>query len=245
MLKKPAAQRRAPHALTFWVGVLNWKRFSLFAFAATSALAAVAVWYWEGQEGESHRYARQVILFYNVSRMSDPVVVLGDSITEASSLPRSVCGHSIVNAGLNGASTASDLGGWLAPVVEGKRLAMIVVALGTNDVLTLASQGERNFADRYGKLLGELSKLAPRLAVVQIPPVEARRRMTDKMREEIMATIDRFNSVLPDVAARNNASFVTLPPADGPITIDGIHLSSEGYVAWEKAVMQAANAVCG
>lgn len=224
---------------------MNWKLFSLVAIVAAGALAAVFVWHGKRQEDESHRYARQLIVFYNVSRISDPVVVLGDSITEASTLPREVCGHPIVNAGLNGASTASDLGGWLAPVVEGKRLAMIVVALGTNDALTLASLGERNFADRYAKLLAELSKLAPRLAVVQIPPVEARRRVTDKMRDEIMATIDRYNSVLPDVAAKNSAAFVALPPADGPYTIDGVHLSSEGYVAWDKAVMHAAATVCG
>ena len=59
----------------------------------------------------------------------------GDSITEASTLPRSVCDHALVNAGLDGASTASDLGTWLNDVLGGRRAGAIVVALGTNDAL--------------------------------------------------------------------------------------------------------------
>ena len=30
-----------------------------------------------------------------------------------------------------------------------------------------------------------------------------------------------------------------------PHTIDGVHLNAEGYLNWDKAVMQAAAAVCG
>jgi lysophospholipase L1-like esterase len=30
-----------------------------------------------------------------------------------------------------------------------------------------------------------------------------------------------------------------------PHTIDGVHLNSDGYLAWDKAVMEAAGMICG
>jgi lysophospholipase L1-like esterase len=182
-------------------------------------------------------------LYYTLSRISDPVIVIGDSIVEASTLPRSICGHPIVNAGLNGASTASDLGNWLAPALDGKRAASIVVTLGVNDAL--ASVPQADFEDRYGALLALLSKLTPRLAVLEIPPVEAQGRMTVKMQDEVMRTVDAYNSILPDLAKRNGATFVALPAMSRPHTIDGVHLNSDGYLAWDKSVMQAASMICG
>jgi hypothetical protein len=59
---------------------------------------------------DSHRQVRQLMLYYTLSRVDNPIILLGDSITEASALPRQLCGHPIVNGGLNGASTASDRG---------------------------------------------------------------------------------------------------------------------------------------
>jgi lysophospholipase L1-like esterase len=30
-----------------------------------------------------------------------------------------------------------------------------------------------------------------------------------------------------------------------PHTVDGVHLDAEGYLVWDKAIMQAAAGVCG
>jgi len=191
-----------------------------------------------------HRRARQQVLYYTLSRINDPIIVLGDSIVEASTLPRSACGHEIVNAGLNGASTASGLGNWLAAAMADKRAAAIIVALGTNDALTI-SPDEKAFEDRYGALLGDLSKLTTHLAVLAIPAVETRERLTADMQKEIMATIGKLNAVLPDIAKRANATFLVLPEMPSPHTIDGVHLDADGYRIWDKAVMQGTTLVCG
>jgi lysophospholipase L1-like esterase len=222
---------------------LNRNQFSLVAIAACASAAFLV---WATREApDDHRRARQLVLYYTLSRVNDPVIVIGDSIVEASTLPRSTCGHSIVNAGLNGASTASDLGSWLAPTLGGKRAALIVVSLGVNDALASAPQSKANFEDRYGALLALLSKLTTQLAVLEIPPVEAQGRMTVKMQDEVMQTINAYNSILPDMARRNGATFLALPAVPKPHTIDGVHLNSDGYLAWDKAVMQAAAMICG
>ena len=219
-------------------------RFGLIVLAI-SATAAGLVWVKKADAVDEHRRARQLVLHYTLSRIEDPVIVIGDSIVEASTLPRSICGHAIVNAGLNGASTTSDLGGLLSQALGSKRAALIVVSLGTNDALVSADTSKQSFGDRYGALLEQLSRLTPQLAVLEIPPVEAQGRMTIEMQNEAMTTINDYNSSLPDVAGRNGATFVALPAMPRPYTIDGVHLSSVGYKAWDTAVMQAATRICG
>jgi hypothetical protein len=212
---------------------------------AISATAACLVWVKKADAIDEHRRARQLVLHYTLSRIEDPIIVIGDSIVEASTLPRSICGHAIVNAGLDGASTTSQLGSWLSQALGSKRAALIVVSLGTNDALVSAATSKQSFGDRYGALLEQLSRLTPQLAVLEIPPVEAQGRMTIEMQNEAMTTINDYNSSLPDVAGRNGATFVALPAMPRPYTIDGVHLSSVGYKAWDTAVMQAATRICG
>jgi lysophospholipase L1-like esterase len=218
-------------------------RFGL-AVLAICAVAAFLTWCRKPDTPDQHRQARQLVLYYTLSRIDDPVIVVGDSIVEASTLPRSICGHAIVNAGLNGSSTASDLGVWLSRALDGKRAALIVVSLGINDALVSTPQSRQSFADRYGMLLDQLSKSTPQLAALEISQVEAKGRMTVGMRDEAMSTINGYNSILPDLAAAHGATFVGLPAMPKLHTIDGVHLSSDGYQAWDKAVMQAATKIC-
>ena len=124
-------------------GKITWTRIGP-VILAIGAMAAFFWWSRPQQIVEPHRTIRQFMVYLTLSRFDDPVIVLGDSNVEASTLPRSLCNHAVVNAGLNGASTASDLGTWLAEALAGRRAAMIVVALGTNDALSpcSAEQGE-------------------------------------------------------------------------------------------------------
>lgn len=223
---------------------VNWKLVSVMAMVA--GVSAIA---WAGRARDEvpdlHRKARQFIIYQTLSRSNDPVIVLGDSIVEASTLPRSVCGHAVINAGLNGASTLSDLGGWLIAALDGKRAAAIIVALGVNDAMLADSQNPHEFASRYGALLDQLAKWTPRLAVMAIAPAEMQGRMTAALRDELTQGVNTYNALLPDIAARHGARFVALPAMDAPYTVDGLHLNDNGYQAWDQAVMQAAGAVCG
>jgi lysophospholipase L1-like esterase len=226
---------------------VNQTRLGITVFAIVAAASAgylLARAHYSPIPSEQHRFARQVILYYTFSRVDDPIIVLGDSIVEASTLPRSACGHPIVNAGLNGASTASDLDGWLTPTLANKRPFAIIVSLGTNDALTWAPISKQVFAQRYAALLSELSKLTAHLFVVEIPPVETRERVTAEMQRQVMATIRDFRSVLPELAAKANARFLALPEMPSPFTIDGVHLNADGYRTWEGSVMQGVSQAC-
>jgi hypothetical protein len=107
-------------------GDMNKARIGLVSALAVLAIGAlVAGLSYLGRDAaaESHRYARQIILYYTLNRVEQPIIIIGDSLTEASTLPRKLCGHAVVNAGLNGASAASDLGTWLTATLDGRRAA--------------------------------------------------------------------------------------------------------------------------
>ena len=191
---------------------------------------------------ELHRQARQLMLYYTLSRVDDPIILIGDSITEASTLPRALCGQPIVNAGLNGASTASDLGTWLIDALHGKRAAAIVVSLGTNDALTARSMQE--FETSYTALLAQLSKVTDHLAVLAIPAIEVQGWVTIERQAEAMARINAFNAVLPALAGKGGATFIALPPTSNPYTIDGVHLNAAGYATWDDAILKGVSTTC-
>jgi hypothetical protein len=214
-----------------------------FAFLSIGAVAVGASIVKKQTFSDSHRRSRQVILYYTLSRIDNPIIVLGDSIVEASTLPRELCGHPIVNAGLDGASTASDLGNWLVDVLDGKSASAIVVALGTNDVL--AARDLPQFKVNYRTLLSQLSKAAARVIVLAVPPIDASPRLTVDAQDKAMRLIDRYNSALPELTVRSGATFAALPPMPTPHTIDGVHLSVAGYDLWNQAVLQGASVLCG
>ena len=221
---------------------MNGTRIGL-AILLISALAAYLSFLRKETIADSHRLSRQSILNFTLSRIDNPIVVLGDSIVEASTLPRSLCGHPIVNAGLSRASTASDLGTWLIDALDGKQVASIVVSLGTNDAL-VTELSKQQFQANYDALLAQLSIKTPHLVVLAIPPVDAQDQITFETQTKVMRRINDYNSILPGLAEKNGATFIALPPLPKPHTIEGVHLNAAGNLAWEKAVLQGVSTIC-
>ncbi len=147
---------------------MNWTRVALITSVAALAWA---IWPKQPVLLDTHGPTRQLIIASTLARVDDPIIILGDSIVEASTLPRSLCGHAIVNAGIGGTSTSSHLGSILKEALGGKRAALIAVSLGTNDAAIPSSVEQ--YGINYRTLLTDLAMLTPRLAVVAIPPPEA------------------------------------------------------------------------
>src|SRR3984893_5381180 len=147
---------------------MNVTRVALVGLVAACAWAA---WPRQAVIIDTHGPTRQFVIRSTLTRVEDAVVVLGDSIVEMSTLPRSLCGHPIVNAGIGGTSTESKLGSILTESLGNKRAALIVVSLGTNDA-AIPNSVER-YRSNYPALLTELAALTPRRATAAIPPPEA------------------------------------------------------------------------
>jgi len=184
---------------------------------------------------DAHARVRQFVIQSTLNRFFDVIVVLGDSIVEGSTLPRSICGHAIVNAGIGGTSTTSKLGSMLANSLDGRRAALIVVSLGTNDAAKWRSA--QTFRTNYRKLLEELLPLTSRIVVMAIPPVENQ--------PAIEVTINEYNSILPEIAKEIGATFVALPRMPERHTFDGVHLNAAGYQIWDETALRGSASICG
>jgi len=216
---------------------MNGTRIALVGLVAACAWAA-----WPKRETviDTQRMSRQLVVWRTLARVNDPIVVLGDSIVEASTLPRSLCGHPIVNAGIGGATTASNLGSFLADALGNKQAALVVVSLGGNDAAV--SDSVERYRSAYRALLTELQALTPRRAMVGISPVEAGLEDGKKISG---AVIDSFNAILPELAKEAGATFIPMPVMPEHHTLDGIHLDAAGYAIWDKAVLGGIeSAVC-
>jgi lysophospholipase L1-like esterase len=209
---------------------MNWRQLALVGLVAACAVAA-----WPRREviPDTHGPARQFVIRSTLQRVDDAVVVLGDSIVEASTLPRSVCGHAIVNAGIGGASTVSGLGSMLSLSLGGKRAALVVVSLGSNDAAI--PHGVEQYRSNYRALLTEVAMLTPRIAIAAIPPPEAG---LEEARKVSTAVIDSYNATLPELAKEAGAAFIALPAMPEHHTMDGIHLNAAGYEVWDRAIVR-------
>jgi hypothetical protein len=216
---------------------MNMIRVALVGLVAACAWAA---WPRQAIVIDTHGSTRQFVIRSTLARVDDAIIILGDSIVEMSTLPRSLCGHPIVNAGIGGASTESGLGAILKESLGNRRAALIVVSLGTNDA-AIPNSLER-YRSNYRSLLSELAALTPRTAIMSIPLPEAGLEEAKKLS---LATIDSYNGILPGVAGEAGATFIALPAMPERHTLDGIHLNAAGYEVWDGAILRGIeSAIC-
>lgn len=202
------------------------------ALVALLAVCAWAAWPKPEVVFDTHATTRLFVIRSMLARFDDAVIVVGDSIVEASTLPRSLCGHAIINAGIGGTSTASNLGSILSEALGTKRAALVVVSLGTNDAAIPHSLEQ--FRSNYRALLSELAALAPRRAIAAIPLPEAG---LDGAKKLSAAVIGSYNAVLSDLAEETRNTFIPLPAMPEHHTLDGVHLNAAGYEVWDRAIL--------
>jgi lysophospholipase L1-like esterase len=140
-------------------------------------------------------------------------LVIGDSLTEIGSW-RPMCGNESVPAGISGARTDT----WLPHArsrADALKPQFIVLALGTNDVLT---QGR----------LGPYEQLASALSGYRLIAVPLH-----KMPRAPQEAVAEANGRIAKTVAR------TAEPIDA-VTTDGVHLTTADYARWFGAIEKAA-----
>ncbi len=184
--------------------------------------------------GHSRVDARVFMINSQIRQAEDSVVLVGDSITEAALLPSSVCGHSLVNAGVGGATPTSYLefikrNGLLADL----HAALVIVALGTNNAQTVVPLSE--FAPSYHALLTALSPKARSMILAGIPQISGPSALSAYFDRSRIAQI---NDAIHATAVEHDYTFI--PIADHAIeTMDGVHPSAAGYETWRHTLVSA------
>jgi hypothetical protein len=175
---------------------MSGTRIALVALVAALAWAA---WPMQPVIFDTHRAVRQLVIRSTLARTDDAIVILGDSIVEASTMPRSLCGHAIINAGIGSASTASNLGSMLAESLGNKQAALVVVSLGTNDAAIPHSVAQ--YQSNYRALLRKLAALTLRSVVLNSCSV----LQTRDWRQSLKTLKMRARPIGPDAPGTGNA----------------------------------------
>jgi lysophospholipase L1-like esterase len=159
-----------------------------------------------------HADFREFLIALAIDVSHEPIIVLGDSITELTPLPSEVCGHPVVNAGIGGLRMSDfyDLGPRL---LTRKPVFLVVVALGAND------RGSSHARDDYLQLMMRLRPLSPRLISVST----AHDASTIAQIREAAAELE-IPLIEPNIS----------PEA----RVDGVHLNPAGYARWLPAVTE-------
>lgn len=165
-----------------------------------------------------HRETREFIIRAALADADQPIVVLGDSITEMARLPETIGGRSIINAGIGGARIADFE--TIAPILLTQRPApsVIVIALGANDAGSGAIQSD------YAALLESLKKLAPRLLSIGVSGLDG---------------ADAINARIKAAADSEGVPFVETPIPAASMLPDRVHLNAAGYRVWTPALVAA------
>jgi lysophospholipase L1-like esterase len=189
----------------------------------------------EDAKGNEHFQIRRFVIEQTIERFPNSAIVIGDSIVELSTLPREICGHEIINAGVGGAKTSSDLASLVEKPLLKAPSPLIILSIGTNDALL--SRDPDTFEGNYRTLLAQLMPLALRVVVLGIPDVEGPPDSNDR--------IAKFNQKLGVIATSLGVKFAALPPMPPNHTVDDVHLNAKGYAVWDTVVLDQAKELCG
>ncbi|WP_035675119.1 SGNH/GDSL hydrolase family protein [Bradyrhizobium liaoningense] len=165
---------------------------------------------------DEHSDVRQFVIRSQLAQAGDDAVVfVGDSITESALFPEEVCGKAIINAGVGGATASSYADKVLAGVPAFKP-SLIVIALGTNDALAKNA----DFARDYERLVDILSTYSETVLLAGLPSVG-----------------ESFDQEIRSIAQRKARPFIDLRSEKEIPTLDGIHVSPEGYKIWLHSII--------
>ncbi len=101
----------------------------------------------------SHLSARLFVILAHI-RQSRPggILMVGDSNTEATLLPRTLCGLDVINAGIGGA-TVGTFQRATDELMTGAKPALVILAIGSNDAWASSHTSPEVFAQQYRYLL--------------------------------------------------------------------------------------------
>jgi lysophospholipase L1-like esterase len=185
----------------------------------------------------SDRIATRVVMIRSqLAQAEAPIVIAGDSLTEAALLPSSICGHPVVNAGIGGISVSPYL-----PLAEdflsNREVPLVVVELGTNDSTKVSPRGE-SFVSAYRSVAEFFAQHSAQQLFVGLPPVDVTGALASQYFDGPL--MDQHDIAIRALAKERGVDFVDVRSgmAATGMTVDGIHLNKNGYKIWTSSVVR-------
>ena len=162
------------------------------------------------------------------------VIVFGDSIVEWAPLPKAICGVPVINGGVAGVGIRY-FQQHSAALLGSSRPTLIVLAVGIND--TTSSEATQQFRSRYQETVTFLSSRAPVILATVTPVWDGPAAAGYKP-----IVVPLLNEMIRSTVGARKIAELNEPLAKTNRTIDGVHLSADGYVLWLRAIVQGIEA---
>jgi lysophospholipase L1-like esterase len=182
-------------------------------------------------------------LFETYKMDSAATVFLGNSLTQNFELAELFPAHRLYNRGIAGDKIA-DILLRLEPIIAAKP-AKIFIEMGTNDLGF--GHGTDTIMARYTKLLKILQTECPHTAMyVQsiLPTATSSAMLPNYCGPKVQASILELNQRLKTYCQQKNIIFINLYPSFASqdllkpeYTIDGVHLTGQGYLLWRNLLL--------
>jgi lysophospholipase L1-like esterase len=161
-----------------------------------------------------HQDVRSAVIKAQLQQVDNPVVVIGDSITEMARLPDRILGHQVINAGIGGLTIDEFI--FLGPrLLRNSKPALIAIALGANDANSVQAGAD------YSELLRVLQPFAQKIVAVA--------STMDPLTEELIGT----------AAAALHTKYVPMKLSSAHFSDDKVHLNASGYRKWLRELEDA------
>jgi lysophospholipase L1-like esterase len=170
------------------------------------------------------------------------VLFIGDSIVDQAYVP-TVCGVPVLNAGMSGA-TVADLIPLALDVIKQSKPSRMLISVGINNALPKTKRVTvSDYSQQLDQIVSAALAAGMDVSVLTQTPVRSDQPLglDIPMLKEIDGAIrrlaQRHQIRLIDVAATLAGTGGEMPRTS---TIDGVHLTAEGYAIWTSKIQQEA-----
>lgn len=186
-------------------------------------------------------------LFEVLPKDSNAIVFLGNSLTQYFELAEILQNPNIKNRGIHGDMITGVLKR-LSPIIA-IQPKKIFIEIGINDLEQKVS--EELLLSHYQKLIDTLKVSCPQTEIhVQslLPVANSSQRLPGYCSPEMNKKVGLFNTRLQQLAEAKQCRYIDIhsqlvlnDELNPTYSVDGVHLSGEGYLAWAKAIKPYVN----
>ena len=184
-------------------------------------------------------YQLKTNLFEKLTKSANEIIFLGDSLTEQGEWVELLGNPHLKNRGISGDTTKGILNR-LDKIVE-SHPPKIFLMIGINDLLNKGKNADK-IASSYQKILEKIKLNTPETEVFiqSLLPVN-----NEKFRVEIdNDDIVKLNYKIQELSKIFSCQYIDLyqefsngqKQLDSQYTLDGVHLSGQGYLLWKKVI---------
>ena len=203
---------------------------------ASIAIATKLIWPFQLELDRERFFAVQAA----IRDAPNPVIIFGDSIVQGATLPSTVCGVPLVNAGVRGAGIGYFLR-HSAQLLGSSGPRLIVLAVGINNAAAKENR-EVDFQKHYEQTVASLASIAPVMAATVTPIEEGYFVSSFGYDPQIVPALNRTILATPNIKAVVD---LNAPLSGANFTTDGVHLNPAGYALWRSNILKGIEAALG